>query len=170
MEKHFDINEGGYSVRCKLFAHKDARTYQRVVICTHGYGGTKDRANIAKFAEKETSKYKTDAVIAFPLSPGTHTIELNYSTPGLGLGALISGISVLALALLLWLCRGKHVLIPDRAPEEIESRAEWKALAEEDFQKLSELTMPELTRPQAPPEEDETASKAAEDPPSEETE
>ena len=112
----------------------------------------------------------TDAVISFPLSAGTHTIELNYSTPGLGLGALISGISVLALALLLWLCRGKHVLIPDRAPEEIESRAEWKALAEEDFQKLSELTMPELTRPQVPPEEDESASKAAEDPPSEETE
>ena len=100
----------------------------------------------------------TDAVISFPLSAGTHTIELNYSTPGLGLGALISGISVLALALLLWLCRGKHVLIPDRAPEEIESRAEWKALAEEDFQNLSELTMPELTRPLAPPEEDETAS------------
>ena len=65
MEKHFDINENGYSVRCKLFAHKDARTYQRVVICTHGYGGNKDRANIQKFAEKETAKYKTDAVIAF---------------------------------------------------------------------------------------------------------
>lgn len=88
----------------------------------------------------------TDAVIAFPLSAGTHTIELNYSAPGLGLGALISGVSAAAFALLLWLCRKKHVLIPDRAPEEIESRAEWKALAAEDYQKLSELTMPELKR------------------------
>lgn len=65
MEKHFDINEDGYSVRCKLVASKEARTYERVVICTHGYGGNKDRANIQKFAEKETAKYKTDAVIAF---------------------------------------------------------------------------------------------------------
>ena len=65
MEKHFDINADGYSVRCKLFAHSDARTYARIVICTHGYGGSKDRANIQKFAEKEMAKYKTDAVIAF---------------------------------------------------------------------------------------------------------
>lgn len=65
MEKHFDINAGGYSVRCKLFAQKEARTFSRVVICTHGYGSSKDRANIARFAEKETAKYKQDAVIAF---------------------------------------------------------------------------------------------------------
>lgn len=88
----------------------------------------------------------TDAVISFPLSAGTHTIELKYTAPGLGFGALISGIGVLALALLLWLCRGRHVLIPDKAPEEIKSRAEWKALAAEDYAKLSELTMPELKR------------------------
>lgn len=109
----------------------------------------------------------TDAVIAFPLSAGTHTIELNYSTPGLGLGALISGISLLALGLLLWLCRGKHTMLPDRAPEEIESDAEWKALAKEDFQMLSELTMPELIRPEAPDKEDEAPSAAAEDSPAE---
>lgn len=65
MEKHFDINEDGYSVRCKLYASKDTRTYPRVVICTHGYGSSKDVANIGKFAEKETSKYKQDAVICF---------------------------------------------------------------------------------------------------------
>ena len=65
MEKHFDINEGGYSVRCKLFAQKEARAFSRVVICTHGYGSSKDRANITRFAEKETAKYKEDAVLAF---------------------------------------------------------------------------------------------------------
>ena len=49
MEKHFDINADGYSVRCKLFAQKDARTYARVVICTHGYGGSKHQRPIERY-------------------------------------------------------------------------------------------------------------------------
>ncbi len=43
----------------------NSRTFNRVVICTHGFGGSKDAGNITKFAEKELSKYKEDAVIAF---------------------------------------------------------------------------------------------------------
>ena len=65
LEKHFDINAEGYSVRCRLIAHSDARTYQRVVICTHGFGSSKDVGNITRFAEKESAKYKTDAVLCF---------------------------------------------------------------------------------------------------------
>ena len=65
LEKHFDINEEGYSVRCRLIAHSEARSYPRVVICTHGFGSSKDVGNITRFAEKETAKYKTDAVICF---------------------------------------------------------------------------------------------------------
>jgi len=65
MDKHFDINEKGYSVRCRIIASKDAREYKRVVICTHGFGSDKDKGNIIHFAEKETAKYKNDAVIAF---------------------------------------------------------------------------------------------------------
>ncbi|MDD6155071.1 MAG: alpha/beta hydrolase [Eubacteriales bacterium] len=65
MLKKFDINEEGYSVRCWIQAQKDAREYDRVVICTHGFGGSKDAPNISKFAEKETAKYKKDAVICF---------------------------------------------------------------------------------------------------------
>lgn len=46
----------------------------------------------------------TDAVIAFPLTAGQHTIELRYTAPGLKTGAIISGVSLglfLLLALLL---------------------------------------------------------------------
>lgn len=46
----------------------------------------------------------TDAVIAFPLTAGQHTVELRYTAPGLKTGAIISGVSLglfLLLALLL---------------------------------------------------------------------
>ena len=54
MEKDFSINEEGYSVRCRLFHQGHARTFKRVVICTHGFGSNKDKPNITRFAEKET--------------------------------------------------------------------------------------------------------------------
>ena len=68
MEKHFDINEEGYSVRCRLFvhdSHKNERTFDHVAIVTHGFGSSKDTAGTAHFAEQLTSKYKDFAVIAF---------------------------------------------------------------------------------------------------------
>lgn len=65
MEKDFSINEEGYSVRCRLFHQGHARTFKRVVICTHGFGSNKDKPNITRFAEKEIAKYKNDAVLAF---------------------------------------------------------------------------------------------------------
>jgi alpha-beta hydrolase superfamily lysophospholipase len=64
-EKKFDINVKGYSIRCRLMTASNAHTFDRVVIVTHGFGGNKDLANITHFAEKETAKYKEDAVIAF---------------------------------------------------------------------------------------------------------
>lgn len=87
----------------------------------------------------------TDAVISFPLSAGTHTIELNYSTPGLGLGALVSGGSAVILALLLWLCRKSFVLIPDKPYEKKVRRAKRKASGENDLQMLPELNVQEQT-------------------------
>lgn len=65
MEKDFSINEEGYSVRCRLFHQGHARTFKRVVICTHGFGNNKDKPNITRFSEKEFAKYKNDAVLAF---------------------------------------------------------------------------------------------------------
>jgi pimeloyl-ACP methyl ester carboxylesterase len=63
--RELDINEDGYSVRCNLTCGTDDRTHDRVIICTHGFGGTKDIASIQKFAEKEVGKHKKDAVLAF---------------------------------------------------------------------------------------------------------
>lgn len=65
MEKDFSINEEGYSVRCRLFHQGHARTFKRVVICTHGFGSNKGKPNITRFSEKEFAKYKNDAVLAF---------------------------------------------------------------------------------------------------------
>lgn len=65
MEKLFDINEEGFSVRCKLFFNKDIHAVNNVVIATHGFGGFKDNNSIARFAEKIISKYKNYGVICF---------------------------------------------------------------------------------------------------------
>ena len=65
MEKDFSINEEGYSVRYRLFHQGHARTFKRVVMCTHGFGSNKDKPNITRFSEKEFAKYKNDAVLAF---------------------------------------------------------------------------------------------------------
>ena len=64
-EKHFDINEEGLSIRCRIMQEGNERTFNRVIICTHGFGGNKEAANITKFAEKEIAKHSNDAVIAF---------------------------------------------------------------------------------------------------------
>ena len=68
MEKYVDINTDGYSVRCKLLYSnhdKTARTFDNVVIVTHGFGSNKETAGTLHFAEHLTAKYKGYAVIAF---------------------------------------------------------------------------------------------------------
>ena len=68
MEKHFDINEQGYSIRCKLICSdhdKTARSFDHVAIVTHGFGSNKETAGTASFGEHLTAKYKGWGVIAF---------------------------------------------------------------------------------------------------------
>ena len=55
----------------------------------------------------------TDAVISFPLEAGYHIIEMKYSAPGLGLGAVITLCSLAAFVILCVLLREKPVLFPD---------------------------------------------------------
>ena len=64
MEKLFDINESGYSVRCKLYC-SSVDAVKRVVIFGHGFGGHKDNRAAEKFAAKIISKYKDLGVITF---------------------------------------------------------------------------------------------------------
>ena len=68
MEKHFDINRGGFSIRSRLIVNdndKSTRTFDDVVIVTHGFGSSKETAGTLHFGEHLTSKYKGCAVIAF---------------------------------------------------------------------------------------------------------
>ena len=64
MEKLFDINESGYSVRCKLYC-SSVDAVKSVVIFGHGFGGHKDNRAAEKFAAKIISKHKDLGVITF---------------------------------------------------------------------------------------------------------
>ncbi|MDO4490316.1 MAG: alpha/beta hydrolase [Lachnospiraceae bacterium] len=64
MEKLFDINEGGYSIRCKIYC-QDMKKIDKAILFLHGFGSYKDTAALTRFGEKVISKYKTTAVIGF---------------------------------------------------------------------------------------------------------
>ena len=64
MEKYFDINESGYSIRCKLYC-SDVHSIKKAVIFGHGFGGHKDNKAAEKFASKLISKHKDFGVITF---------------------------------------------------------------------------------------------------------
>lgn len=65
MQKYFDINEHGLSIRCKMYYNKDPYNHTDVVVATYGFGGNKDNKAIEKFAERITTKYKGYVVICF---------------------------------------------------------------------------------------------------------
>lgn len=67
MEKNFDINEQGGSIRCKLFYDKDPHSAENVVLILHGFGSSKELKSNSKFGERLTAKYKNYAAIAFDL-------------------------------------------------------------------------------------------------------
>jgi hypothetical protein len=66
MEKYFNINESGNSVRCKIYFN-DLKTVKRVVIYGHGFAGHKDNKAAGRFAEHILKKYKDIAIITFNL-------------------------------------------------------------------------------------------------------
>lgn len=65
MEKYFDINENGLSIRCKIYYEKDLRGLKNIVIATYGFGGNKDNNAVKTFAERIITKYKGFGVICF---------------------------------------------------------------------------------------------------------
>ena len=64
MEKYFDINESGCSIRCKLYCN-DPHTINEVTIFCHGFGGHKDNRAAARFAAKALSKHKKMGIVTF---------------------------------------------------------------------------------------------------------
>lgn len=65
MEKRFEINEQGFSIRCKLFCEKDLHNIENVVLILHGFGSSKDLKSNTKFGERLISKYNGYAALAF---------------------------------------------------------------------------------------------------------
>lgn len=51
-------------MRCKLYC-TDARSIERVIVCCHGFGGSKDSRGIETFAQRAVTKRKGTAVVTF---------------------------------------------------------------------------------------------------------
>lgn len=64
MEKYFNINEAGRSVRCKLYA-ADPAAVKRVVVYGHGFGGHKDNKAAEHYAEHLMKKHRDAALITY---------------------------------------------------------------------------------------------------------
>ena len=64
MEKYFNIDEKGCSVRCKLYCTDILRVSGAVVFC-HGFAGHKDNRAAQKLAERLQKKHPDIAVLVF---------------------------------------------------------------------------------------------------------
>ncbi len=64
MVRYVDINQPGYSIKCKLYCEQ-IREIKHVVVFLHGFGGHKDNKAAERFAETAMSKFKKMAVLCF---------------------------------------------------------------------------------------------------------
>lgn len=64
MVKYIDINNPGYSIKCKVFCDNFRET-QHVIVFTHGFGGHKDNKAAEHFADAMLSKMKKTALLVF---------------------------------------------------------------------------------------------------------
>lgn len=64
MVKYLDINNPGYSIKCKVFCD-NFREIQHVIVFTHGFGGHKDNKAAGHFADAMLSKMKKTALLVF---------------------------------------------------------------------------------------------------------
>lgn len=65
MEKYFDINEAGHSIRCKEYFEGNRRDVTHWVVACSGFGGNRDNHAVARFAERITGKYRGYGVVTF---------------------------------------------------------------------------------------------------------
>ncbi|MBR5093921.1 MAG: alpha/beta fold hydrolase [Oscillospiraceae bacterium] len=64
MERYFDINKDGCSIRCLLYRDPE-RPIRRVVVYGHGFGGHKETRAAARFAQTVLSKHRDTATLCF---------------------------------------------------------------------------------------------------------
>lgn len=80
MHKYFEINEGGHAICCKLY-FAEQQEIKRVVICPHGFVGSKDDEACEEFSERLLEESKDTAVVVFdwPCHGDDATEELRLS-------------------------------------------------------------------------------------------
>ncbi len=66
MIKYFNINQKGFSIRCKLYCD-NPRTIQEIIIFCHGFSGFKDNKFAEKIAERSQKKHRERALLIFDL-------------------------------------------------------------------------------------------------------
>lgn len=64
IEKAFTINENKCSIHCVLRSI-EKQAVKRVILCCHGFAGSKNSASVKKLAEKLLPSHKTAAVLSF---------------------------------------------------------------------------------------------------------
>lgn len=64
MEKYFNINREGNSIRCKLY-YRDLKAVRRVVVCGHGFTGNKDNKATERIADFVLKKHKDAAFLIY---------------------------------------------------------------------------------------------------------
>ncbi len=64
MVRYLDINQPGYSIKCKLYCEQ-IREIEHLVLFLHGFGGHKENKAAERFAQAAMSKFKKMAVLCF---------------------------------------------------------------------------------------------------------
>ena len=64
MERSFDVNGSGRSIRCRLFC-SNRRNVRSIVLFGHGFGGSKEARSADRFAEHLIKKQASAAFLAF---------------------------------------------------------------------------------------------------------
>lgn len=64
MNKYFDINKPGCSIKCKIMG-ENLRELNKVIVYAHGFGGHKDNKAAEHFAQAALSKLKRTAILIF---------------------------------------------------------------------------------------------------------
>lgn len=91
MDKYFSINENRCSIRCRIQCSSEA-AIDRIVLCCHGFAGSKDSGSARKLAEKIVPSCKTTAVVSFdwPCHGDDRSPRLDLPTCDLYLRTVIS--------------------------------------------------------------------------------
>lgn len=85
-----------------------------------------------------------DAMLAFPIEQGLHTVTISYTPPGLWIGAGISAVCLVGLVLLLILCPQFYIPKPSKPRSEFQPDSDVEFLLNYEPPEPEEITMPKL--------------------------